>query len=161
MELKTENLDKSTLAKIETIDNSFYTTAITGIGWYLERYSNKHKAILLYDDDNICVGYLTSVPIKKVLYDALLNGVLTNDLHINPKMFIEKSDYNYIASSVILNEYRHKGYGKQMLDKLFSENSGKYVALTVSKDGFNLVKDCMELKIQIDNNTYVFEKHIK
>lgn len=41
------NLTKENLLKIQDIDVLFHKNAITGIHWYLERYNENHKGILL------------------------------------------------------------------------------------------------------------------
>ena len=114
---------------------------------------------MLFDHDE-CVGYLVSVPVKKELYDAIINGVMTNGLYLNPSMFIEHSDYNYIVSIVILEQYLHKGYGKQMLEKLFNDNKGYFCALTITKNGYNLANKRMNLVKNINDDVSVFSLYI-
>ena len=114
MKVEKISLTKDNLLKIKSIDETFYKSNLD-IDWYLERYTNKHNGYILYDNDK-AVGYNVSVPIKKELYDALINGVLLNDININPNMFIEDSYYNYIVSIVILEEYRHQGMGNLLLE---------------------------------------------
>jgi len=160
IKIETVNLNKENLIKIKEIDNIFYKEDILTIDWYLERYNDNHTGILLFDEDK-CVGYLVSVPIKKVLYETIINGAITNDLYINPNMYTNKSNYNYIVSSVILKEYRRKGYGEMMLNKLFSENKGHFCALTITKDGYKLANKNMKLIMNINENTSVFSKTIK
>ena len=110
MKAKKEKLTKDVLHKIKNIDDLFYTDIDLSTSWYLERYNEEHYGYLIYDDNN-CFGYIVSVPIKKELWDALLNGVMTNDYYINPKMFINESDYNYIVS-------RNLGTFKPILESL-------------------------------------------
>lgn len=87
MKIKKINLTKANLLKIQDLDDLFYTDAITGIKWYLERYSKNHFAYVLVDENEKYYGYVMALPIKKELYDAITNGVITNDLYINPKIF--------------------------------------------------------------------------
>jgi len=149
------NLTKDNLIKIKQIDNLFYKEDILTLDWYLERYNENHNGILLLDN-NECVGYLVAIPIKKELYKTITNGVLVNDLYINPNMIVNKSKYYYIVSSVILDDYRHKGYGKEMMKELLKSKKGIYCALTITEDGYNLAKKFMKLKLKINNNTNVF-----
>ena len=159
MKIEEVNLTKENLIKIENIDNTFYKNDITGIDWYLQRYNKDHKAILLFDNDK-CVGYCVFVPIKKELYEALVNGVLINDVNINPKMYINKSKYNYVVSSVILKEYRGKGYATLMIEKLLENITGKFVALTISSDGYKLASKFMNFKLKISDEVNVFVKEL-
>lgn len=159
MKIEEVNLTKENLIKIENIDNTFYKNDITGIDWYLQRYNKDHKAILLFDNDK-CVGYCVFVPIKKELYEALVNGVLINDVNINPKMYINKSKYNYVVSSVILKEYRGKGYATLMIEKLLENKTGKFVALTISSDGYKLASKFMNFKLKISDEVNVFVKEL-
>lgn len=157
MQIEEINLTKENLLKIQEIDDSFYKNAITGIHWYLERYNKNHTGIVILDNNNV-VGYVVSVPIKKELYDAITKGVITNDLHINPKMFINESEYKYIVSCVLLEKYRGKGYASQMMKKLFEKANGKYCALTITKDGYNLANKFMDFNINVYNEVNVFTK---
>ena len=75
MHIEEVKLTKENLIKIKEIDNTFYTKENISLDWYLERYTEKHSAILLLDKDEI-VGYIISVPIKKELYDTIINGVI-------------------------------------------------------------------------------------
>ena len=159
MKIEEISLNKENLLRIAKIDNTFYTNAITGINWYTERYNENHKGIVLTDNDNI-VGYIVAVPIKKPLYDAIINGVIINDININPKMFVNKSNYKYIVSCVILEKYRNQGYATKMMKKLFAEGHGKYCALTISQDGYNLASKFMKLKSNICQGIDVFVKEI-
>ncbi len=159
MEIIEKELTKENLLKIQAIDKKFYKAEPLKIKWYLERYNEKHKGIFLLDKEKI-VGYLVSVPIKKELYEAITNGVLINDVYINPHMFIEKSKYNYIVSCVILKKYQHKGYGSLMLKKLFETAKGSFCALTISNEGYYLAKKFLNLKININDTVYVFTKEM-
>lgn len=159
MKIQTVHLNKVNLIKIKNIDDTFYNEDILTLDWYLERYNEKHTGILLMDND-LCVGYLVSVPIKKELYDAIVNGVMINDLYINPDMILEESNYNYIVSAVILKEYTHKGYGKLMLEKLFSDTKGYFCALTITQEGYQLVSNHMDLVKRLNNEVCVFTLNI-
>lgn len=156
MKIEKVFLTKTNLIEIEKIDDQFYVDAITGIEWYLERYNENHYAYCLFDDDNI-VGYIVSVPIKKELYDAITNGVLLNDLHINPKMFVNESEYNYIVSCVIKKEYRNKKYGELLINKIIDDLKNSYACcLTISKGGYVLASKYMKLKMNLNDKVSVF-----
>jgi len=158
MKIEKVYLTKDNLLKIEKIDNSFYTNAITGIEWYLERYNKKHYAYCLFDNNNM-VGYIVSVPIRKALYDAIISGVLLNDLHINPEMFVNESNYNYIVSCVIKEEYRNKKYGKLLMETLLHDLKDCHACcLTISKEGYQLANKYLKLKNKLNDNVSVFEK---
>lgn len=149
--IKKEKLTKDVLHKIKNIDDLFYTDIDLSTSWYLERYNEEHYGYLIYDDNN-CFGYIVSVPIKKELWDALLNGVMTNDYYINPKMFINESDYNYIVSCNILKEYQCNGYGTMLMKELIKESKGYLCALTVTKEGFLLASKYLKLQNEINDN---------
>lgn len=150
-------LTKENLLKIEKIDDAFYKNDITGINWYLERYNPNHFAYCLIDNDDV-VGYIVYVPIKKELYDAIINGVLLNDVDINPTMFLDKSDYYYIVSCVLKEEYKHKNYGKLLMEKVLSDLEGNYACcLTVSEAGYRLASRYMNLKNKLNSDIAVFE----
>ena len=148
-------LTKEYLLKIKNIDDTFYRNVILDIQWYLERYNEYHKGIILLDNNEV-VGYLVAVPIKKEFYDAIINGVIINDLYINPKMFINDSNYKYVVSCVLLEKYRGKGYATQMMQKLFENAIGNYCALTITEYGYNLANKFMNLKQKINSDVSVF-----
>ena len=155
IKIKKVSLTKENLLKIKKVDDSFYKEDLLTLEWYIERYNENHNGFLLMDDD-CCVGYLVSVPIKKELYKAIINGVLINDLYINPNMIVNKSKYQYIVSSVILDNYKHKGYGKEMMKELLKNEKKVFCALTITKNGYNLAKKFMNLKLKINDDTNVF-----
>lgn len=157
MRIEEVYLTKENLLKIKSIDDLFYSDQLE-IDWYLKRYSDKHKGILLLDNDK-CVGYIVMAPVRKELYKAIISGVILNDVDVNPDMFIDSSKYNYIVSCVILEEYRHKGYGKMLVEKLLTSNnkSTHYCALTISKDGSNLASKFMKLKMKLNEEVNIYE----
>lgn len=158
MHIEEVSLTKDILLKIQDIDNTFYLNAIIDIHWYLERYNKDNLAIVLQDDNKV-VGYIVAIPINKELYNAITSGVIINDLYINPKMFVKESNYKYVVSCVLLEQYRGKGYATQMMEKLFEKAKGYYCALTISENGYNLVNKFMKLKLNIDDKTNVFIKN--
>lgn len=157
MEIKKVKLTRENLLRIQELDDLFYKDAITGIKWYLERYNKNHFAYVLLDENGKYYGYVMALPIKKELYDAITNGIITNDLHINPKMFVNESKYYYIYSIVLLKKYRKKGFGTKLLNELLKEISKKnYCVLTITKDGYNLFKKYLNIKLKINETTYIF-----
>ena len=158
MKIEKVYLTKENLIKIEKIDQLVYKNAIPGIDWYLERYNSKHYAYCLIDKNEI-VGYIVSVPIKKELYDAIVNGVLINDLHLNPGMYVTESDYNYIVSCVIKKEYRHKNYGKLLMETVLVDLNNCYACcFVISNDGYKLANKYLKLKMKLSEDVSVFEK---
>lgn len=151
-------LTKDVLEKIWELDKTFYKK-VNDISWCMERYNKFHYAYLLKDGEKI-VGYILAVPIRKQLYDAIKSGVLMDVNDVNPNMIVNESYYNYIASIVILPEYRSKGYGKSMLETLLDNGRGFYIAITISKEGYNLCNKYMFEMLKIDNSTHIFEKEI-
>ena len=92
------------------------------------------------------VGYIISVPIKKELYDRFLAGELTNDVEISSELFIELSNYYYLSSCVLKGDYRGKGYGTELLQRVVDDNSKNYIAISVSAGGYNLLSKYMNCK---------------
>lgn len=152
-------LTKENLLKIKEIDDEFYKNSID-IEWYLERYNSNHYSYCLIDNDKV-VGYIVSVPVKKELYDAITNGVILNDFDINPKMFLNKSEYNYIISCVIKENYRGKGYGRLLMEKLLENLNGYICCLTISQAGYKLANKHMILKENLNDKVAVFVKNNK
>ena len=157
MQIEKIYLNKDNLIKIKQIDDEFFKEDITPLDWYIERYTSKHTGYIIKDNDKI-IGYLVAVPIKKEAYNAIINGVIINDIHLNPDMFVEKSRYHYIIAFVLLDEYRHKGLGTSLIKSVIKHvEKGKYCTLTVSKEGASLSKKFMKLKQQLNDEVAVFE----
>lgn len=151
-------LTQNNLLKIKEIDDTFYTNENLSLDFYLERYNENHYAFVLKNEKKAIVGYLISVPIEKVLYDAIKNGTMTNDIYFNPKMFINNSNYNYIVSICIIKEYRNNGYSKLLFNQFLKETlEGNYISLTINKKGYNLASKYMNLVKEINENISVFE----
>ena len=87
------SLTGETLEAIREIDLEFYPN-IGQIDWYLARYKPWHSAFAAMDGGKM-VGYFVAVPVRKELYDAIVNGVLVDDLGVSPdtslSMIISKS----------------------------------------------------------------------
>src|SRR5574344_1061289 len=121
MKIKKIYLTKENLLKIQDLDDLYYVNTITGINWYLERYNENNFAYVIVDEHEKYCGYIMAAPITKEFYNAITSGVIINDVYVNPKMFINKSNYYYIYSIVILEEYRKKGFGIKLLNELLKE----------------------------------------
>lgn len=159
MNFKEVRLDIENLKKIKKIDSTFYKNEELTLDWYLERYNSNHRAIILENDKDEYVGYLVSVPVTKELYVAIKNGILLNDIYINPQHFLNESNYNYLVSILILNEYRNKGYGKKILEFYLEKNiNNKCCALAITDDGFRLCNKKMNLVKILNKQTAVFVK---
>ena len=153
--VENKNINRSILERVKAIDEQFYTESKLTLDWYLERYKEYHVITLLYDDDKI-VGYLLCVPIKKELYDDIMNGKLTNDIDVSHDMFVKDSLYNYIVSIVIDKEYRNNKYAYRLLDNLIIKKGNKYCALTVSEAGKKLASKYMKKVLDVNDNVSVF-----
>ena len=148
--VKEVSLTRETLEEIREIDLEVYPN-IGSIDWYLARYKPWHSAFAAMDDGRM-IGYFVAVPVRKELYNAILNGVLVDDLGVNPNMFLKESEYYYAVSIVIRKAYRGRNISRQMLDMYFSRLPDKKTCLlAVSRNGyrlaghyFTLVKDLSE-----------------
>lgn len=161
MDILEIKLTKENLSIIKNIDETFYKDERFTLDWYQERYKDYHDGFLLKDENNCYVGYLVYVPVKKELYDMFVNGKLSDDVEIDSKLIIEKSDYIYIVSIVILEEYRRKGYGTKMLNRLFEISKAKnFCSISVSKDGYNLLKKKLYVTKKVNDKVYAFEKRL-
>ena len=158
MKIEEVKLSKENLEIIRNIDVTFYKDPRLTIDWYMERYNENHTGILLLNEENQNVGYLVCVPIKKELYDQFVSGMLADDVEVDPDMFLKESKYNYIVSTVILDGYRKKGYGTQMLEHLMKDSKGKnYCAISVSREGYLLLNKKLEVKKKVNDTVYAFE----
>ena len=133
------SLTKETLEEIRKIDLEFYPN-IGPIDWYLSRYKPWHSAFAAMDGGKM-VGYFVTMPVRKELYDAILNGVLVDDLGINPEMYLKESKYYYAVSIVIQKAYRGRNISRQLLDAYFSRYPDrKTCLLAVSRSGCRLAE---------------------
>ena len=154
MEIKKEKLSENLLRCIMEIDNTFYTDSITDFDWYIKKHLGR-ECVILYDEERP-VGYFYIVPIKPELYKAIVSGVLYNDIHINPEMFVEHSEYYYVASCVILKEYRGKGYANKMMKTAFEGLKGHFCAIAVSDGGRALSEKYMVKVKDIPFNVSIY-----
>jgi hypothetical protein len=108
-------------------------------------------------DDEKIIGYFVAMPVRKELYDTILNGVLVDDLGINPDMYLKESKYYYAVSIVIQEAYRGRNISKQLFDMYFSKYPDKKTcALAVSRDGYRLAGHYFSLVKNISENVAVF-----
>ena len=153
--IKEVSLTREILEEIRKIDLEFYPN-IGLIDWYLSRYKPWHSAFAAMDDEKM-IGYFVAVPVRKELYDAIVSGVLVDDLGINPDMFPKESEYYYAVSIVIQKEYRGRNISRQMLDAYFSKYPDKKTCLlAVSKNGYRLAEHYFSLVKDISENVGVF-----
>ena len=148
-------LTREILEEIRKIDLEFYPN-IGSIDWYLSRYKPWHSAFVAMDDKQI-IGYFVAMPVRKELYDTILNGVLVDDLGINPDMYLKESEYYYAVSIVIRKAYRGRSISRQMLDMYFSRVPGKKTCLlAVSRNGYRLAEHYFSLVKDLSEGVGVF-----
>ena len=153
------SLTKEILEEIRKIDMEFYPN-IGPIDWYLSRYRPWHSAFAAMDDEKM-IGYLVAVPVRKELYDAILNGVLVDDLGVSPDMFLKESEYYYAVSVVIRQAYRGRNISRQMVDAYFSRHPDKKTCLlAVSRNGYRLAERYFSLVRNISGNIGVFVSRV-
>ena len=152
---KEVSLTRDILEEIRRIDLEVYKN-ISGIDWYLSRYKPWHSAFVAMDDSRI-IGYVTAVPVRKVLYEAVLNGVLVDDLGINPNMFIQESEYMYASSIVIAKEYRKQSISGRLVEMLADRFRGKKICLmSVTEEGRRLAGHYFRHWMRLTDDVDVF-----
>ena len=153
--VKEVSLTRETLEEIRKIDLEFYPN-IGPIDWYLSRYKPWHSAFAAMDEEKM-VGYFVAVPVRKELYDAILNGVLVDDLGVNPDMVLKESEYYYAVSMVIREAYRGRNLSRQMMDMYFGRYPDKKTCLlAVSKKGYRLAGHYFSLVKDITDHVGAF-----
>ena len=149
------SLTRETLEEIRKIDLEFYPN-IGLIDWYLSRYKPWHSAFVAMDDKKM-IGYFVAMPVRKELYDAILNGVLVDDLGVNPDMYLKESPYYYAVSIVIREAYRGRNISRQLFDMYFSKYPDKKTCLlAVSNGGCRLAEHYFSLVKKLSENVAVF-----
>ena len=149
------SLTEEILEEIREIDLEFYPN-IGPIGWYLSRYKPWHSAFAAMDGGKM-VGYFAAVPVRKELYDAVLNGVLVDDLGVCPDMYVKESEYYYAVSVVVREAYRGRNLSRRMLDMYFSKYRDKKTCLlAISRGGYRLAGHYFSLVKDISGNVGVF-----
>lgn len=156
MKIIKQQLTKDILKNVRKIDKDFYHSNKLTLEWYLERYKPYHHGYFLYNNDQL-VGYVITVPVTKNLYDTLINGVLIDDIDINPKMFIEESNYHYLVSIVLKKKYRHQGYAKAMFKKLMEENLPHLCSMIVSQEGYLLSCQFLKETYRVNEKIAIFQ----
>ena len=155
IEIKEVSMTKEVLEIIREFDLQFYPN-IGPIDWYLARYKPWHTSFVAMDDGKI-VGYLTSLPARKELYDAILSGVLIDDIGINPDMFLKESEYRYVESMVIRAEYRGRNISEQLFDAYFDRYGGKKAcAIAVNTEGHHLAEHYFGLAKELSSGVGIF-----
>ena len=155
IEIKEVSMTKEVLEIIREFDLQFYPN-IGPIDWYLARYKPWHTSFVAMDDGKI-VGYLTSLPARKELYDAILSGVLIDDIGINPDMFLKESEYRYVESMVIRAEYRGRNISEQLFDAYFDRYGGKKAcAIAVNTEGHHLAVHYFGLAKELSSGVGIF-----
>ena len=153
--VKEVSLTRETLEEIRKIDLEFYPN-IGSIDWYLSRYQPWHSAFAAMDDEKM-IGYFVAVPVREELYDAIVSGVLIDDLGVNPDMFVKESEYYYAVSIVIQKKYRGRNISRQMFDAYFSKYPDKKTCLlAVSKNGYRLAEHYFSLVKDLSEGVGVF-----
>lgn len=155
MIIKEEKMNDEILKKIMHIDEMFYKEELS-FSYYRKRYSVDSILYCLYDDNKL-VGYITKYGIKESLYNDLINGLYKSDFEFNVNLLYDNSNYIYISSIIILSQYRKKGYGNKLLDKILSEKGKKYVAMSITEDGFNLLNNKMNFVKKVTEEVSIFE----
>ena len=153
--VKEVSLTRETLEEIRKIDLEFYPN-IGPIDWYLARYKPWHCAFAAMDGEKM-IGYFVAMPVRKELYDTILNGVLVDDLGVNPDMYLKESDYYYAVSVVIREAYRGRNLSRRMFDMYFSKYPDKKTCLlAVSRSGRRLAEHYFSLVKDLSENVSVF-----
>ena len=153
--VKEVSLTREILEEIRKIDLEFYPN-IGPVDWYLSRYKPWHSAFAAMDGEQM-IGYFVVVPVRKELYDAVLNGVLVDDLGVNPDMYLKESEYYYAVSVVVRKAYRGRNIGRQLFDAYFSKYPDrKTCLLAVSRSGYHLAEHYFSLVKDLSENVGVF-----
>lgn len=155
--IKKENMTDDIINQIMSIDKLFYNEYYD-LNWYKKRYNKDNIAFCLYDDSKM-IGYIVATGVKKELYYSFKNGKYDNDYYIDHNMFDNNSEYKYLSSVNILEEYRNQGYGTILLNTILDYY--KYyniIAITISDGGYKLLSKMLKCINAIDSNVFVFEK---
>ena len=108
-------------------------------------------------DKGSIIGYLAALPVRKELYDTVLNEVLVDDLGINPDMYLKDSPYYYAGSILIKEAYRGRNISRQLLDAYIGKHRDKKTCLiAVSKGGYRLAEHYFSLVKDLSENVGVF-----
>lgn len=152
--IKKENMSDDIIKRIIYIDKIFYNEDLS-FEYYKERYNLNDIVYCLYHDNDI-VGYVSMYGIKKSLYDDLKKGLYDSDYDFDVNLLEQNSNYIYISSIVIIEKYRYCGYGLKLLDKVLNEKGKKYIAMSISNDGFKLLNKRMNLVKKVTDEVFIF-----
>lgn len=136
---------KEIIDLIYDLDKKYYKIKVPK-KWY-NRY--KYATVILAKTNDKIIGYALYSPIKEVAYRAIYNEVFIGDININEEMFVEKSLYHYLASVVIIPEYRRQHIGTELFKKIFDKEDNKSII--------------MFAKTELENNFYLkhfYTKHL-
>ena len=152
------NLTREILEEIREMDLEF-CRGIGPIDWYLDRYKPWHTALVAREEEKI-IGYLAYLPIRKELYEAVVNGVLVDDLGISPDMFLKESPYYYAGSILIREEYRGRNLSRQLLDAYAERYPEKKTCLiAISGGGYRLARHYFTLVKETAGSIGIFVSH--
>lgn len=141
--------------KIKSLDDEIDSYTSVDLSWY-DRYSDDSYVYLLKDDKKI-IGYLYGAFITKKLYNSFVDGKIISDCLIDEKEFVENSNYVYLSSIVIKEEYRNKNYGSLLQESFLKDNKEKrIVLLTISNSGYSLANKYFKLHKEIDDVHTIF-----
>ncbi len=159
IEIKEVLFDSNTLMEVRDFDKSnFYGQLNLNPSWYLSRYLRK-TAFIAYAPFQEIVGYIATVPIKKELYDTIVNGIIFDDIYVNPHLYIEDSHYIYIPSVLVQTGYRDKQLGSTLIEKVLDKYKNKSICcITISIGGYRLAKKYFTHKCNIIEGYDVFVK---
>lgn len=156
MKIKKKYMTDKIINQISQLDNKYYKNNYS-ISWYKERYNKKNFVFALYDNKKM-IGYICIVGIKKNLYDDIKNGKYNDDYNVDPSLFDYKSNFMYLSSINILEEYRNKKYGSLLMRYAFDKNNNNIIAITISKEGYYLASKYMNYIRNINENVSIFER---
>ncbi|MBE6161400.1 MAG: GNAT family N-acetyltransferase [Firmicutes bacterium] len=150
-----EKFTKEIKTIIKELDDEISCYTSVDISWY-DRYRDDSYIYLLKDDKKV-IGYIYGTFITESLYNSFINGKILSDFQIDKKLYVDVSDYIYLSSIVIKEEYRNNKYGSLLQEKFLEDNKDKkIVILTVSESGYNLAKKYFKLYKKIDKTHTIF-----
>jgi len=155
--IKEEFFTDETLKKIMKFDSDvFYEDYHLTEEWYKARYKPHHSMFVAYYKKYI-IGYVCAVPIEEKLYDTIVSGILTDDINVNPNLFVKDSKFIYLPSVVIAEQFRNKGIGSRLMEKVISKYKNKFLCcITISGGGYNLADKYMNKACSAGSDHDVF-----
>lgn len=159
MEIKVlkKSFTKNILEKIIEIDKTFYSDFdFNDTSWYFERYNNKNVVYVL-DVDGEIVGYFNLISISKKLFDDICKLKYSQDYSFPKSEVNVDSDYFYMPSLLVKEEYRKYSMPLILKLKKVVENSKNFVVIAISKEGKILSEMCLE-KLGTKGKATIFTK---